>query len=230
MRYNRIFLCFLGLLLLFSGCQRANAAEDTAKPDFMEEVVFLGDSITAHMTQRANIPKERVWASKARYLNLDSRITYAKIVAPDTGEEELIAEVAARLRPRYLVITLGIDYGVYYYRDQPQTFALYYGKLLDALAAASPDTLLIPQSILPVSADCTVVSNEMIDRANREIRKLAAARSLLYLDTQSVMRDESGFLPAAYCSSADGIHLSEQGYAAMLVYIRGRAVEMGWST
>ena len=228
MRYSRIIFLFLALALCLCACQNARAAEQSEQIDFMEQVSFLGDSITAHLPLRSSIPQSRVWVTKERYLNLDSRITYAKIVAPDTGEEERIADVAARLRPAYLVVTLGIDYGVYYYRNDTDTFAHYYEKLIRAIQEASPDTVLLPQSILPVSAACTAVSNEMIDRANERIREISERLGLFYLDTQSVLRDEKGFLREEFCNSEDGIHLSDKAYTVMLGFIRERAVEMGW--
>ena len=230
MRRNRIFLCVtLALLLLFCGCRQAKAAASADGGGFLRSTAFLGDSITAHMASRAAVDKAQVWAAKERYLNLDSRITYARIVAPDTGEEEPIAAVAARLRPKYLVVTLGLDYGVYYYRNDLETFAKYYEKLLDALSAASPDTVILLQSIFPVTAASAAITNEMIDRANAVIREIAARRSLAYLDTQSVMRDENGFLRAEYCGSADGIHLTESAYEAILAYIAAFAEERGWT-
>ena len=227
MRHNRIFLLFLLPTLLF-GCQDARAVSEAENGSFFEEVSFLGDSITAHMPARAGIDSSRVWATKERYLNLDSRITYARILAPDTGEEERIAEVAARLQPRYLIVTLGIDYGVYYYRNDLDTFEKYYEKLLDAIAESSPDTIIIPQSIFPVTRASAAISNEMIDNANARIRALAARRKLPYLDTQSVLRDEEGYLCESYCYSADGIHLSEQGYRSVLSYIERFAKDRGW--
>ncbi len=228
MRINRIFLFVLTLTLLCSGCQRAVAAEPTSTDDFIGSLTFLGDSITAHMAQRADVSPSQIWAARERYLNLDSRITYAKIVAPDTGEEETIAAVAARLQPRYLVLTLGIDYGVYYYRNDLSVFALYYEKLLDALHAASPDTRILIQSILPVSENCKGVTNTMIDNANAVLCEIAERRGLLYLDTQSVLRDENGFLREEYCYSADGIHLTESAYDAVLGYIATYAEKAGW--
>jgi lysophospholipase L1-like esterase len=226
MQSNRIFLFILIIALLFAcGCQRTNAAE---KSSFLEEAVFLGDSITAHMSKRANITENQLWVTKERYLNLDSRITYAKIVAPDSKKEERIADVAKRLHPRYLIITLGIDYGVYYYRNELSTFAKYYEKLLDALSEASPDTTLILQSIFPVTKACKNLTNQMIDRANAVIAQIANKRELVYLDTQRVLRDEEGYLREEFCNSEDGIHLSEKAYAEILSFIEAKAVEMGW--
>ena len=216
---NRIFLLFLTFSLLFCGCQQAKAADETFKEDPIASLTFLGDSITAHMASRAEVKPSQLWVSKERYLNLDSHITHANIVAPDTGKEERIAEVAARLKPRALVITLGIDYGVYYYRNDLAVFAKYYEKLLEEILSASPETKILLQSIFPVSASCKNLTNEMIDNANAVIREIAKKRELLYLDTQSVLRDEDGFLKKEYCYSEDGIHLTSAAYEAVLAYI-----------
>jgi len=217
---NRIFsfaLCILLLPLLLS-CGEVRAAEDTPnkEQDFLASLTFLGDSTTAHMASRASVTPAQIWAAKNRYLNLDSRITYAKIVAPDTGAEETIATVAARIKPRYLVITLGVDYGVYYYRNDLAKFRFYYEKLLDAIHEASPETVLILQSIFPVTAASAAITNGMIDRANGEIRALSAARGLVYVDANAVLKDRDGYLAKAYCNSEDGIHLTAKAYEKIL--------------
>ena len=219
MRYNRIFLFFLLFSLLFCSCQRAGAVEEASGSDPVASLTFLGDSITAHMQSRAALAPSQIWATKERYLNLDSRICYARIVAPDTGEEELIADVAARLKPAHLVITLGVDYGVYYYRHDLSLFAKYYEKLLDVIRAASPDTRIYLQSIFPVTAESKSITNEMIDNANAVIREIAQKRNLSYLDTQSVLRDTDGYLKKKYCYSEDGIHLTDTAYDEILGYI-----------
>lgn len=222
MRYNRIFLFLLAFTLLLGGCARAKAAKELPKEAPLADFTFLGDSITAHMKSRADVRPEQVWASKERYLNLDSRITYAKILAPDTGKEELIADVAARLQPTNLVITLGVDYGVYYYRNDLSLFAKYYEKLIDHITAASPKTRIYLQSVFPVSADCQNITNAMIDNANAVIKNIAEKRELTYLNTQSVLRDEEGFLKKEYCYSEDGIHLTKAAYDKILAYISSK--------
>lgn len=228
MRFNRIFLfIFCVLPLLFSSvCNKAEAAppingivDGTQGISFLDSLTFLGDSTTAHMQQRSPLRTEQIWATKNRYLNLDSRITNARIVAPDTGEEETVATVAARLHPAYLVVTLGIDYGIYYYRDKPNTFRFYYEKLLDAVQSASPDTVLILQSVFPVAKSSTGITNEMIDNANTVIRAIADDRNLVYVDQKPVLADSEGFLRAEYCFSEDGIHLTSSAYDAILKHL-----------
>ena len=221
MRFNRIvlFLCLFSVLLSLGGCGISTKAASTEERSFLDELTFLGDSTTAHMQQRSRLRKEQIWAAKHRYLNLDTRITTALIEAPDTGEEQTIAEVAARLEPAYLVITLGVDYGVYYYRDKPETFRLYYEKLLNTITKASSETTLILQSIFPVARTAAVITNEMIQRANEIIREIARDRGLVFVDQTPVLCDDAGYLRPEYCYSEDGIHLTTSAYEAVLNHL-----------
>lgn len=239
MRFNRVFLCLLCCMLVCNGCDKAFAANTEAAQEvnegekeacFLDTLTFLGDSTTAHMLLRAPLKdgkeSKQVWATKSRYLNLSSRITYEKIICPENGQELTIAEVAAITRPVRLVITLGIDYGVYYYRNDLETFGYYYEKLLDAILSASPNTNLILQSIFPVGKSSTVITNAMVDNANGVIAEIAARRSLVYIDTATVLKDAEGYLKADYCYSDDGIHLTAAGYEAIFKNIKKYETEV----
>jgi len=191
--------------------------------------VFLGDSTTAHMLSRAPLKDGKrsvqIWATKERYLNLDSRITYAKILLPETGEEMTIAEAARSKKPPYLVITLGVDYGVYYYRNDLEKFRFYYEKLLDAIKEASPDTVMLLQSIFPVGKGSPVITNGMIDNANLTVRKIAETRGLHFVDVAPLLRDEEGFLREEYVFSEDGIHLTQEAYQVIISHLAAFAEE-----
>lgn len=226
MRFNRIFLYLLCLTILtLNACEASTSsspATDESKvavgeEDFIDTLTFLGDSTTAHMLSRAPLKdanhSKQVWATKSRYLNLGPRITYEKIVCPENGEEMTIAEVAAKMRPTRLIITLGIDYGVYYYRDDPVAFSRCYEKLLDAILGASPDTTILLQSIFPVGKNSKVITNDMVDRANDVIRTLADRRGLIFVNVNPLLKDEDGYLAPRYCYSEDGIHLTAEAYA-----------------
>ena len=219
---NRIFL-FLGtiflLLPLFCGCGVSTAAEQPQSGEFLDQLTFLGDSTTAHLVARSTLRPEQIWATKERYLNLDARITHANVVAPDTGKEERICAVAARLRPRYLVITLGVDYAVYYYRDRQDLLRFYYEKLLNGIKEASPDTVIVIQSVFPVARTCKVLTNEMIQKANGTIAAMARERGLAFVDQTATLSDAQGFLRPEYCSSEDGIHLTAAAYEAILAHL-----------
>ncbi len=242
MRNNRIFLLLFSFLFLFGACgkpeKRAEitgsatdtpvAAEEMTGEEFLQKLYFLGDSITAHMSSRApEIPKNHILAAKNRYLNLDPKITAAKIVDPEDGEEKTIAEVLRQRKPEYLLITLGIDYGVYYYRDKPESFRRCYEKLLDAVADASPGTRVIAGAIFPVGRGCAAITNEMVDCANETIRTLAAERGLLFADNNAILKDDEGYLSEKYVYSEDGIHLNTAAYEVILRHLSELAPSLG---
>ena len=250
MRFNRIFLLILVLALFLGGCgaqakssipqtstptasERAPQDEDTPlengdseNKDILSLAVFVGDSTTAHMASRAKVSPTQVWATKSRYLNLSPRVTDEKIILPATGAEMTIAAAAAAAKPAFLVITLGVDYGVYYYRDSPDKFAFYYEKLLDAIRAASPATTVVLQSIFPVGRESKAITNAMVDNANGVVREIAARRGLSYLDANTLLKDSEGYLAAHFCDSADGIHLTGAAYEVILGNLAAHAAEI----
>ena len=192
---------------------------------YQDSLTFLGDSLTAHLVSREVLTGRRnttqVWRTASGMLNLNSEITEARIRDPYGGESLTIAEAAAKYKPPVLVITLGTDWGVSYLGETDFKHA--YRKLICAIREASPDTILILQSIYPVTESCAVLTNAQIDRANGWVVELAETEGCAYLDTCRVLKDESGALAAQYCDSADGIHLNRAAYEVILAYIRTHA-------
>ncbi len=193
---------------------------------YQDSLTFVGDSLTAHLVSRAVLTDgkntKQVWRSESNMINLNSEVTSAKIIYPATGEKMTIAEAAAAAKPPILIITLGTDWGVSYLSEQE--FKDCYSKLVRQIKEASPDTVIILQSIFPVTKDCTVLNNQKIDTANTWVKAIAAENGCRYLDTQSVLKDGSNCLKAEYCNSTDGIHLTASAYEAILAYIRTHAV------
>lgn len=192
---------------------------------YQDKLTFLGDSLTAHLVSRGVLTDgqntKQVWRTKDNMLNLDSPITSAKINLPGTDRYVTIAEAAAELKPEIHIITLGTDYGVSYLVETD--FKAYYAKLVRAIQKASPNTVILLQSIFPVTAGCKVLSNEKIDRANGWVKAVAAENNCRYLDTQSVLKDENNCLRDSLCISEDGIHLTTEAYRLILSYIRTHA-------
>lgn len=102
-------------------------------------------------------------------------------------------------------------------------FKAYYAKLVRAIQKASPNTVILLQSIFPVTAGCKVLSNEKIDRANGWVKAVAAENNCRYLDTQSVLKDGNNCLRDSLCNNEDGIHLNTEAYRLILSYIRTHA-------
>ena len=193
---------------------------------YQDNLIFVGDSLTAHLINRGVLTggtnTRQVWRSESNMVNLNSEVTSAKIIYPGTGEKMTVAEAAAKAKPEIMIITLGTDWGVAYLNETE--FKACYSDLLKAIQKASPKTEIILQSIFPVTAGCTSLDNAKIDTANKWVKAIASENGCCYLDTQSILKDEGNCLKAEYCNSTDGIHLGTEAYVAILEYIRTHAL------
>lgn len=193
---------------------------------YQDKIIFVGDSLTAHLINRGVLTggtdTKQVWRCENNMMNLNSEVTAAKIIYPGTGEKMTVAEAAARAKPEIMIITLGTDWGVSYLSETE--FKACYTALVKAIQKASPKTKIILQSIFPVTAGCTALDNTKIDTANTWVKAVAAENGCYYLDTQSILKDERNCLKENYCNSSDGIHMGKEAYVAILEYIRTHAL------
>ena len=193
---------------------------------YQDKIIFVGDSLTAHLINRGVLTggtdTKQVWRCENNMMNLNSEVTAAKIIYPGTGEKMTVAEAAARAKPEIMIITLGTDWGVSYLSETE--FKACYTALVKAIQKASPKTKIILQSIFPVTAGCTALDNTKIDTANTWVKAVAAENGCYYLDTQSILKDERNCLKENYCKSSDGIHMGREAYVAILEYIRTHAL------
>ena len=198
-----------------------------AGQEYQDQLIFVGDSLTAHLMDRGVLADgkltKQVWRTQSAMLNLNANVVSARILLPGTMEAMTVAEAAAIVKPEIMVVTLGTDWGVSYLNETD--FKACYTALVKAIQEASPRTTVILQSIFPVTADAETAkfNNEKINTCNHWVKGVAAENGCFYLDTQSVLKDESGALKAEYCNSADGIHLTAEAYEAILGYIRTHA-------
>ena len=193
---------------------------------YQDKLIFVGDSLTAHLINRGVLSggtaTKQVWRSESNMINLNSEVVNAKIVYPGTGEKMTIAQAAGKAKPEILIITLGTDWGVSYLPEDE--FKACYTNLIKDIQKASPKTTIVLQSIFPVTATCTSLNNQKIDTCNTWVKAIAAANGCYYLNTQSILKDSNNCLKAEYCNSSDGIHLKKEAYEAILQYIRTHAV------
>ena len=193
---------------------------------YQDKIIFVGDSLTAHLINREVLTggsaTKQVWRCENNMMNLNSEVTAAKIIYPETGEKMTVAEAAAKAKPEIMIITLGTDWGVSYLSEEE--FKSCYTDLIKAIQAASPDTKIILQSIFPVTQSCKTLDNTKIDNANKWVKAIASENGCRYLDTQTVLKDDKNCLKAEYCNSSDGIHLGKNAYEVILQYIRTHAI------
>ncbi|MBE6585384.1 MAG: hypothetical protein E7645_02530 [Ruminococcaceae bacterium] len=191
---------------------------------YQDKLIFVGDSLTAHLVAREVLTggkmTKQVWRTENNMLNLNSEVTAAKIIYPETGESMTIAEAAGKAKPEIMIVTLGTDWGVSYLTEKD--FKTCYTALIRDIQAASPETTVILQSIFPVTTSAKL-KNEKIDICNGWVREIAADCGCPYLDTQTILKGADNALKPEYCNSSDGIHLHKEAYVEILKYIRTHA-------
>ena len=195
---------------------------------YQDSIIFVGDSTTAHLRSRGVLTggteTKQVWVPADNTLLLDFNITKKKIVYPATGTEMTIAEAAAKEKPVYMVLTIGLN-GITSFVNNKNLYQNCYGKLIEEIQNASPDTKIILQSVYPVAANQKTFTadaatlNGYIDILNGYVKELAASKGVRYLDTNSALKGPDGNLPDSY-QNGDGIHLTAEGYRVILDYIR----------
>lgn len=191
------------------------AETDDQGQAYVDKFVFLGDSTTNGLASYSVVDPKQVWTPESGTLTLD-RWNISTIVYRDDNSQITIAEAAAKKKPAYLLITLGVN-GVSYLDET--TFTSTYTELVKAVQQASPETKIILNSIYPIVSDYYGITNAKIDAANGWVKKIAAATGTRYLDSESVLKDSNGALTAAY-SNGDSLHENAEGYKKVITYLR----------
>ena len=205
-----------------------------AGQEYIDKIVFLGDSTSWGLASYGKVPKSQVWSGLTdgglHTLSLYSTINTAKIACYDENdgyEMMTIAEALVLKKPEYLVITLGINGGVGGYFE-PRQFKASFKKIIDAVKENSPATKVILQNILPVTSKVnetySTINQEKVDKANTWVKEIAETSGLKYLDSAEVLKGDDGCLPDSY-TNGDGLHLNGQALGVLIDYIRTHAYE-----
>ena len=199
---------------------------EDAGAEYIDRFVFLGDSTTYWAYGYGVLPRTQVWTDSQCTMSLFNvpvdPIEYYDPATPDTAESLLIPDCAARRKPEYLVITLGLN-GIALLNEEQ--FKGYYLDMLHAIQQASPDTKIICQTAFPVNdSESRNISNADIDTANRWIYDIAVEAGVRYLNSHDLLLDENGQLQDGY-NNHDGLgfHINGDGWNAVLMNIRTHA-------
>jgi lysophospholipase L1-like esterase len=193
---------------------------------YLNRITFLGDSLTYGLKVYGMLSggknTEQVWTPANGTFTLANQ-SFFTVVYPTTGEEIPVRTAVERAQPDILIINLGVN-GVSFMDEE--YFKKEYVSLIKDVRSLSPNTKIILQSILPVAENYKAkksINNEKITAANGWILEIAAENGLRYLDTNSALSGDDGWLPRKY-ESGDGMHLTPAGYRAELENIRTHAI------
>ena len=195
---------------------------DDAGEGYIDRLTFIGDSTTYGLKAYSVIDASQVWTPSSGTLALFNQ-SFATIVYPATGEEIPIVDAVTAAKPEYLVLTIGVN-GVSMMDEA--AFKADYIDLIGRIKAASPDTKIICNSIYPVEASYEAkgngINNEVIERANGWILQIAEETGTHFTNSASVLKGADGKLIHEY-GNGDGLHLSPEGFNAVLNYLRTHA-------
>lgn len=185
------------------------------------DAAFLGDSLTAGFcANEYNIDVGGALICGYRSISPNTIVNRTTVTSPDRGEEVALDVLAAN-QPAKLYILLGTNALVQ--TGNEDSFINYYGRMLDELRAALPNTTFYVQSILcatqeTVEDDAPGLSPDHIGPINQQIKALCEERGLYYLDLNAEFSDENGYLLTDY-AQPDGIHLTVSGYNKWVSYL-----------
>ncbi|WP_299703103.1 GDSL-type esterase/lipase family protein [uncultured Pontibacter sp.] len=170
-----------------------------AYPASRKDIVFLGNSLTAHPNWNELLKNKHV---KNRGISGD--ITY--------GVLERLDDVIAG-KPAKLFILIGIND---ISRNIPDSLILQnYKKIVARVKAGSPATKIYLQTMLPTNNNFDKFKRhynkeEHVSYLNKEIKELGEKEKVTVVDLHPAFSDGEGRLKQEY--THDGLHLTAEGY------------------
>ena len=188
---------------------------------YMDNIVFIGDSRTVGLSLNADLKPENIFADGG--LNHEEALT-KKVVKIQEYKTVSIPEAVRITAPSIMVINFGINGIAWMSID---TFMEGYEKLIDELITNSPNSIIVIESIMPVSLGYEQtkdgVSNEKIDLANNALFEMAKQKGLYYMATDEVLKNDSNDLISSF-HGGDGIHFNKQAYGVIVDYMLTHAI------
>ena len=198
---------------------------EDAGQSYIDNITFLCDSpfywLKLYELLSDGFATTQIWTGPEGTMTL-AYLRWYEILDPIDNVLRTIPEAVAAHKPPMILITVGIN-GVALLDEEG--FKEEYIHLIDEIKNASPDTVIVLQSILPISpmyANWGMITNASITAANSWILEVAEICGLHYLDTFSVLVGDDGNIRPDLVR-ADGLHANEEGLKLALEYIRTHA-------
>lgn len=168
-------------------------------PDEQDEIIFLGNSLT-----EAGEWQEMTRNAKVKNRGISGDVTYGLIARLD----EVLSSKPAKIF--ILSGTNDLKRGI-----PVDTIAKQFDRMLSIILAQSPKTKVYLQSVFPVnetmiSKDYRRITNALVKQLNERLKQLSVKHKIIYVDVQSILKDEQGNLKKEY--THDGIHLWPDAY------------------
>lgn len=219
--------------------KKTDAAVETQEPteeeiehpvsaSWFDDAVFVGDSITLKLSYYCENNPDALGAAEffcAGSLGYNSAlwdIDDPNAVHPYyRGEVELTEYCAEKTESDKVFIMLGMnDIGLYGVEGAGDACK----QLVDRIKSHTPDVKIYLQSTTPILEGFEIgdLNNANIDKFNVWLQQFCEDNGYKYMDINSIMRDESGYLRADYCSDPEamGIHFTDAACALWVDYLK----------
>lgn len=187
------------------------------KPEYFQNVVMLGDSVTAGFYTYSTSIKGVATICGYRSIHPSDIVNRTTLTRED-GVQEIALDAVAAADPKAVYVLLGTNSLVSADEKKEESFLAYYERMIQMFKEVVPDAELYIQSITPVRPEVSTLNNEQIRRVNEKLAQLALAQGCHYLDLHDCLADENGDL-SADLAAEDGIHLNGTGYKQWVDYI-----------
>ncbi len=194
--------------------QKTDSVIDEQFEDILDNIVFIGDSVTSGFSGYQKVSMSQVFAkpcvgpSNIRDFSFD----YSK-------DEFAALTILSYEKPEHIVISMGLnDINTY----SPENFSELYMDFVEDAMVVCPDAQFYIMSITPVSSSCKNITNETIDNANMQLEKTVsdyASDKLHYVNCADALKGDNGNMNEDY-SGGDGIHLNSGAYDVILEQLR----------
>lgn len=197
---------------------------DDAGDSYVARITFLSDSTTLGLKTNGILADgpttTKVLSTADGALSL-SGISSVRIITGESTDTIVGAVTAAN--PDILVITIGQN-GCAFMGET--YFTTEYSSLVSAIKAACPNTVIICNSILPVTeayATANSMDSDTIKTANNWIQQIAADNGCRYANSYEALTGANGYLDPRY-DSGNGLVPNSDGLYAMLNYLKTHSV------
>ncbi len=166
------------------------------------DIVFIGDSITAAGLWQEYFP--------------DHVVANRGVRSDQTHDILERIDGIVGLEPKRLFLMVGVN-DLNFGKSAAETIADY-ERLLDAFEARMPESEIMVQSILPVSADYIVPGvNDAAKIVNEHLADSSARRGHTFVNVRELFETSDGSLDERFTS--DGIHLAGDAYVQWRDYV-----------
>ncbi len=196
---------------------------------YFDDTVFIGDSISLKLYYyvKAQRQTDKSFLGEAQFLVAGSLGSgnalwdvSAESVHPSyKGTKMRLEDSVAKMGAKKIYIMLGINdvsmYGIDGAVENMKT-------LIEGILEKSPEAEIFVQSATPrIAAMTSNPTNRMLFEYDLKLYEMCVEQGWYFVDVASVMRDEKGNLPDAYCSDAPtmGMHFTDTACQVWVDYL-----------